>query len=59
MSVRVVSHREGDRFVDTFAPSQQTLEMEKGTAPLSILPAKQLEGLRGSATPYEAGALGD
>ena len=42
VSVMVMSHREVDGFVDSFAPSQETL--------LSIFPAKQLEGLRGSAT---------
>ena len=30
MSVMVMSHREVDGFVDSFAPSQQTLGMKKG-----------------------------
>ena len=45
MSVMVMSHREVDGFVDSFAPSQQTLGMEKGHGSTKHFTSEATRGL--------------
>ena len=45
MSVMVMSHREVDGFVDSFAPSQQTLGMEKGRGSTRHVTSEATRGL--------------
>ena len=49
MSVMVINHKEVDGFVDNFAPSQQTLGIEKGHGSIKHLTNEATKGLARSS----------